>query len=139
MIELDTCTCRIGSKIGKIFILIHCFSFLLDEEHEPTTGVQASTPVSGKSTAKHLLTPSSKNVEPLPKRQVSSSRIPVPVQHGSSSTESKKDGQIKERWANQSSDILQHPQNRPTGDRWLKFQNTTIQIIKQNCKLDISK
>ena len=40
---------------------------------------------------------------------------------------------------NQSSDILQHPQNRPTGDRWLKFQNTTIQIIKQNCKLDISK
>ena len=39
---------------------------------------------------------------------------------------------------NQSSDILQHPQNRPTGDRWLKFQNTTIQIIKQNCKLDIS-
>ena len=39
----------------------------------------------------------------------------------------------------QSSDILQHPQNRPIGDRWLKFQNTTIQIIKQNCKLDISK
>ena len=37
----------------------------------------------------------------------------------------------------QSSDILQHSQNRPTGDRWLKFQ--TIQIIKQNCKLDISK
>ena len=31
------------------------------------------------------------------------------------------------RKANQSSDILQHPQNRPTGDRWLKFQNTTIQ------------
>ena len=26
---------------------------------------------------------------------------------------------------NQSSDILQHPQNRPTGDRLLKFQNTT--------------
>ena len=23
--------------------------------------------------------------------------------------------------ANQSSDILQHSQNRPTGDRWLKF------------------
>ena len=22
---------------------------------------------------------------------------------------------------NQSSDVLQHPQNRPTGDRWLKF------------------
>ena len=41
--------------------------------------------------------------------------------------------------ANQSSDILQHSQNRPTGDRWLKFLNTTIQIIKQNCKLDISK
>ena len=40
---------------------------------------------------------------------------------------------------NQSSDILQHSQNRPTGDRWLKFYNTTIQIIKQNCKLDISK
>ena len=40
--------------------------------------------------------------------------------------------------SNQSSDILQHSQNRPTGDRWLKFQNTTIQIIKQNCKLDIS-
>ena len=31
---------------------------------------------------------------------------------------------------NQSSDILQHPQNRPTGDRWLKFQHTTFQIIK---------
>ena len=41
--------------------------------------------------------------------------------------------------SNQSSDILQHPQNRPTGDRWLRFQNTTIQIMKQNCKLDISK
>ena len=56
------------------------------------TDVQASTPVSGKSTAKHL-TPSSKNVEPLPKRQVSSNRISVPVKHGSSSTESNKDGQ----------------------------------------------
>ena len=31
---------------------------------------------------------------------------------------------------NQSSDILQHSQNRPTGDRLIKFQNTTIQIIK---------
>ena len=31
---------------------------------------------------------------------------------------------------NQSSDILQHPQNRPTGDKWLKVQNTTIQTIK---------
>ena len=28
-----------------------------------------------------------------------------------------KDGHVR----NQSSDILQHPQNRPTGDRWLKF------------------
>ena len=33
-------------------------------------------------------------------------------------------------YENQSSDILQHSQNRPTGDRWLKFKNTTIQIIK---------
>ena len=32
--------------------------------------------------------------------------------------------------ANQSSDILQHQQNRPTGDRWRKFQHTTFQIIK---------
>ena len=48
-----------------------------------------------------------------------------------------KNGERKD--LNQSSDILQHSQNRPTGDRWLKFQNTTIQIIKQNCKLDISK
>ena len=41
--------------------------------------------------------------------------------------------------ANQSSDILQHSQNRATGDRWPKFQNTTIQIRKQNYKLNISK
>ena len=26
-----------------------------------------------------------------------------------------------DKLANQSSDILQHSQNRPTGDRWLKF------------------
>ena len=26
-----------------------------------------------------------------------------------------------ENYADQSSDILQHSQNRPTGDRWLKF------------------
>ena len=31
---------------------------------------------------------------------------------------------------NQSSDILQHSQNRPTGDRWLKFLNTTIHTIQ---------
>ena len=34
------------------------------------------------------------------------------------------------RKRNQSSDILQHSQNRPTGDRWLKLENTTIRIIK---------
>ena len=33
-------------------------------------------------------------------------------------------------FANQSSDILQHSQNKPTGDRWLTFLNTTIHIIK---------
>ena len=29
--------------------------------------------------------------------------------------------QLLDEFGNQSSDILQHSQNRPTGDRWLKF------------------
>ena len=35
----------------------------------------------------------------------------------------KKEGlkRLNEQITNQSSDILQHSQNRPTGDRWLKF------------------
>ena len=37
--------------------------------------------------------------------------------------ENSKQSQAQNRiiFSNQSSDILQHSQNRPTGDRWLKF------------------
>ena len=32
---------------------------------------------------------------------------------------------------NQSSDILQHSQNRPTGDRCIRLKNMTIQILRK--------
>ena len=40
-------------------------------------------------------------------------------------------------FTNQSSDILQHSQNRPTGDRWLKFKkmdNPDSEIKFDKCK-----
>ena len=47
---------------------------------------------------------------------------------------------LREYNLNQSSDIRQHSQNKPTEDRWIRLKNLTIQILKENSTIqDIGK
>ena len=109
------------AKLAKERKAIAAYCKRIESEEETESQVvlhsKAKTRTACKEDEKDSVAESSE-ADIYEKAEISEQKESMPSQSSDDNKEENKDSNVH---SDQSSDILQHSQNRPTGDRWLKF------------------